>query len=114
MSARSIHAILVAINLFWYQACRQTLGVLTVAMGQELGLSTKEKVAHRSAVSGQHHHADVRLTVESALGARATIACAVLGLAIGCLLVPAAPLRSSSASLCWRHKALCLAQCFRD
>lgn len=91
MSARSIHAILVAINLFWYQACRQTLGVLTVAMGQELGLSTKEKGWLIAAPSvGNIITQMFGSRVESALGARATIACAVLGLAIGCLLVPIA------------------------
>ena len=42
-SARSIHALLVATNLFWYQAIRQTVSVLAVAMGQELGFGTEEK-----------------------------------------------------------------------
>jgi sugar phosphate permease len=91
MTARKTHALLVACNLFWYQAIRQTVGVLTVAMGLELGLGTKEKGWLIAAPSvgniltqmfGSH--------VERAIGARATIACAVLGLGVGCLLVPVA------------------------
>ena len=43
MPARRIHALLVAANLFWYQAIRQTVGVLAVAMGHELHYSASEK-----------------------------------------------------------------------
>ena len=57
MPARRIHALLVAANLFWYQAIRQTVGVLAVAMGHELHYSASEKgwlIAHPRWATSSH------------------------------------------------------------
>ena len=98
--ARHLHALLVATNLFWFQAIRQTVATLAVSMGQELGYSTKEKGWLIAAPSvgnivtqlfGSH--------LERAIGARMTITLAVSGLAAGCLLVPVACSTSLSSGL---------------
>ena len=89
MPARRIHALLVAANLFWYQAIRQTVGVLAVAMGHELHYSANEKGWLIAAPSvGNIITQLVGGRVEQAIGARATVTVAVTGLACGCLLVP--------------------------
>ncbi len=90
-AARHIHAILVAVNLFWYQAVRQTLGVLSVSMGHELGYTTQEKGWLIAAPSvGNIITQAVGGRVEVLIGARATVAIALSGLGAGSLLLPMA------------------------
>ena len=80
---------LVAANLFWYQAIRQTVGVLVVAMGDDLGFGTKEKGWLIAAPSvGNIMTQLLGGMLEAALGAKLTIGIAVSGLGIGCVLVP--------------------------
>lgn len=90
-TARHTHALLVAINLFWYQAIRQTVGVLSVSMSAELGYGTREKGWLIAAPSvGNIITQMLGGRVEQAIGARVTIAIALAGLAAGCLLLPVA------------------------
>jgi len=86
-----VHALLVAANLFWYQAVRQCLGLLVVSMGSEFGYTTAEKGRLIAAPSvGNIITQMLGGLVEARLGARVTIACAVAGLSAGCALVPIA------------------------
>ena len=91
VQARHLHALLVAANLFWYQAIRQCVGLLVVAMGREFGLSPKEKARLIAAPSvGNIITQALGGLVEAKLGARTTISLAIGGLAMGCTLVPLA------------------------
>ena len=91
VEARQIHSLLVAANLFWYQAIRQCLGLLVVSMGLEFGYSTSEKGRLIAAPSvGNIITQLVGGLLEQKIGARATIAAAIMGLATGCTLMPLA------------------------
>ena len=77
VQARHLHALLVAANLFWYQAIRQCVGLLVVAMGREFGLSPKEKARLIAAPSvGNIITQALGGLVEAKLGARTTISLA--------------------------------------
>ena len=91
LQARQIHALLVAANLFWYQAIRQCMAVLVVSMQVEFGYSTKEKARLIMAPSvGNIITQLLGGFAEQWFGARATIAAAISGLAAGCTLLPMA------------------------
>ena len=91
MQARHLHARLVAVNLFWYQAIRQTMSTLVVSMSLELSLTVADRARLIAAPSvGNILTQMLGGMVEARLGAKATIAVALIGMGIACILVPLA------------------------
>jgi sugar phosphate permease len=98
LQARHLHALLIAANLFWYQAIRQCVGLLVVSMGAEFSYTTHQKGRLIAAPSvGNIITQMVGGMVEAQIGARATVGAAIAALAAGCTLLPLAA--SSSFSL---------------
>jgi len=94
-NARTLHAVLVAINLFWYQAIRQTVAVMSVFMCIEFadrGMDTSQQAQLIAAPSvGNIFTQAIGGSIIQWLpgGTKTAIAIALAGLAAGCTLLPA-------------------------
>ncbi len=92
INVRTLHAILVASNLFWYQATRQTVAVLSVFMCKEFTLMDKSQQAQLIAapsVGNMVTQAFGGLLLRYLPGGTKTaISIALIGLATGCTMLP--------------------------
>jgi len=100
-NARTLHAVLVAANLFWYQAIRQTVAVLSVFMCQEFpAMDTSQQAQLIAAPSvGNIFTQAIGGLVIGWLpgGTKSAITIALIGLATGCTMLPLA-IKNSKAS----------------
>lgn len=94
INARTLHAVLVASNLFWYQAIRQTVAVLSVFMCLEfpaMDTSQQAKLMAAPSVGNILTQAIGGILVAWLPGGTKTaITIALTGLASGCTLLPLA------------------------
>jgi sugar phosphate permease len=94
VNVRTLHAVLVASNLFWYQAIRQTVAVLSVFMCQEfpaMDTSQQAKLMAAPSVGNILTQAIGGLLLTWLPGGTKTaIAIGLIGLASGCTLLPLA------------------------
>lgn len=91
--ARTLHKVLVASNLFWYQAVRQTVAVLSVFMCQEFEgvMDTAQQAKLIAAPSlGTVLTQAIGGLLSSWIpgGTKSVITIALMGLATGCILLP--------------------------
>ena len=94
INARTLHAVLVASNLFWYQAIRQSVAVLSVFMCQEfpaMDTSQQAKLMAAPSVGNILTQAIGGILVAWLPGGTKTaITIGLIGLASGCTLLPLA------------------------
>lgn len=94
INIRTLHAVLVASNLFWYQATRQTVAVLSVFMCKEFATMDKSQQAQLIAapsVGNMVTQAFGGLFLRYLPGGTKTaITIALIGLATGCTMLPLA------------------------
>ena len=92
VNVRTLHAILVAANLFWYQAIRQTVAVLSVFMCQEFATmetSQQAKLIAAPSVGNILTQALGGLVLKMLPGGtKSAITIALIGLATGCTMLP--------------------------
>ena len=102
INARTLHAVLVASNLFWYQAIRQTVAVLSVFMCKEfatMDTSQQAQLIAAPSVGNMVTQAFGGLFLQYLPGGSKTaIAIALVGLAMGCTMLPLALDYSNSRS----------------
>lgn len=104
LDVRTLHAILVASNLFWYQATRQTVAVLSVFMCKEfatMDTSQQAQLIAAPSVGNMVTQAFGGLFIGYLPGGTKTaITIALIGLATGCTMLPLAlDFSNSRASL---------------
>ena len=92
ITARTLHKVLVASNMFWYQTIRQTVAVLSVFMCQEFegAMDTVQQAQLIAApsVGNIWSQALGGLIISWLGGTKATITIALMALATGCVLLP--------------------------
>lgn len=94
-TARTLHKVLVASNLFWYQTIRQTVAVLSVFMCQEfegaMDTAQQAQLIAAPSVGNVWTQAFGGLIISWLPGGtKSAITIALMGLAIGCILLPLA------------------------
>ena len=100
VAARTIVASLIAGDLFFYQLIRQAASLLIVPMSIELGYTQAEKGRLLAAPSlGAIATQAVGGAISSRLGARLTVMLSLTGMAVCCMLLPAACTLSFSAGV---------------
>lgn len=102
-NARTLHAVLVASNLFWYQAVRQTVAVLSVFMCREFASMDTNQQAQLIAAPSVGNIATQALGGLFILclpgGTKTAITLAIISLATGCSLLPMAMDGASASAL---------------